>query len=406
MSNAAIRLVREGERPQPMRFNFTVKQLDLLAATDSRRWVYDTKAEGLAMQITPSGQKTFYVTRRMQGRYRKVRIGNFRSARGQAISIEQARKEAVRLAGQIAEGRNPADDRRSARAAMTFDQLFKLYLEQHAKVRKRSWREDQRQYEKHLKRWAGRRLDAISKADVQRLHASVGKSAPTSANRLVALTGTLYAVAADHGYQGDNPARGIKRFPEQTRDRFLGGDELPRFLAAVDEDVSDTARDWIRVALFTGARRGNVCSMRWDEADFQRKLWTIPGEKAKNGEPIDLPLVPAVMQIIRQRKADPKRHREYVFQSRITIGATPYFSDPIPAVKRVCKAAKIRSFRPHDIRRTLASWMTAQGVPYPVVMKALGHKAPGVTAIYTRVDLASVREAFEKTVAAMLTACK
>lgn len=85
------------------------------------------------------------------------------------VTIEQARKQAAKLVGQVAEGRNPAEER-EARAAAMLGRLFEQYMEHHAGPNKRTAHEDRHKYEKHLKHWAGRKLDQVTRQDVARLH--------------------------------------------------------------------------------------------------------------------------------------------------------------------------------------------------------------------------------------------
>lgn len=414
MPNAPVRQTPATTSAGPLRFPFTKRDLAALKPTDQRRWAYDVQSDGLAIQITPAGIKTFYLAKRIEGRYRKIRIGNFPD-----VTVTQARKQAAKLNGQIADGKNPADERRQTRAATTFGELFETYLTKYAKQRKRTWEEDERQYERHLKRWAGRSLDQIKRQDVAALHARIGRDAPIAANRMLALVSKLYTFASSNGYTGDNPARGIEKFPERQRDRFLGQDELPYFLDATDAEKDPTFCDYFRLLLFTGQRRENVASMRWDEIDFRRRVWTIPPEKFKTDVPVEIPLVSEAVAILRERQQAQAEGRKkrlkkggpaddprdgYVFPSKRRTPKTLHLTEPKDAFRRVCRRAGLNDVRLHDLRRTTASWATMQGVPYPVVARMVGHKVYGVTGIYARSDLAAVRAGFVKTVDAMLRA--
>jgi len=405
-SPAPMRLVREDKPTDPMRFSFTKRMLERLSAVnDKRTWVYDEQAPGLAMQITPTGHKAFYFAKRIDGRYRKIKLADFAE-----VSVEQARKLALKQAGAVAQGENPAEAKREARAATTLGDLFDYYLERHAKQHKRTWAEDQRQYDDYLKPWAGRRLDQVKRGDVQALHGRIGKAHPVQANRVLALVSKLFNVARDTGYAGTNPAKGIKRYREQSRDRFLDESELPRFIKAVEAEQDQNFRDLFRLLLFTGQRRDNVCSMRWDEIDLKRRVWTIPADKFKAGSAVQVPLAEQVVEIINDRKkphdkikwAECDTRAGYIFPSKRRNAKTPYLVEPKGGFARVLEAAEITDLRLHDLRRTTASWATMQGVPYPVVARMVGHKPQGVTAVYARFDLSSVRQGFQATVDAML----
>lgn len=394
---APVRLVHDDRRLEPMRFSFTKRLLEQLKPGDRQTWVYDDRTPGLALLITPADARTFYLAKRMDGRYRRVKIGPFPE-----VSIEQARKQAAKLIGELASGENPAESRRVARSATTFGDLFTYYLERHAKVHKRTWRKDEQQYNLHLKRWKGRRLNQITRQDVAALHARIGKDHPIGANRLLALLSKIYSVAAGIGYDGANPCRGVQRFPENSRERFLEDDEIPRLLAELDAEPNTTLRDYFKLLLFTGARRGNLASMRWEEIDWQRRVWIIPREKFKTGKEMTVPLVDAAIAILEARKLE--SDSEWVFPNRRKNPKCPHLREPTDALTRICERAGIRGLKPHDLRRTVATKASELGVPYPVVAKMLGHRVYGVTGVYTPPSPAAIRDGFERTISAMLAA--
>ena len=108
-----------------------------------------------------------------------------------------------------------------------------------------------------------------------------------------------------------NPAVGVKKFKEISRDRFLHPDELPSFFESLEVEENDTIRDYIYVSILTGARKTNVLAMRWENINFDRQEWLIP--EKKNEEPLRIPLIPRVIDILRSRI---NRHgpREWVFE--------------------------------------------------------------------------------------------
>ena len=123
-------------------------------------------------------------------------------------------------------------------------QLWDYYLENHAKPKKRSWREDEKRYLRHLEAWKGRKLADIQTADVERLHRKIGKTAPYEANRTLALLKCMFGkFASKVGFHGANPCKGIERFDEDQRERFLQADEFPKFFAGL-EKLARTARSW------------------------------------------------------------------------------------------------------------------------------------------------------------------
>ena len=279
---------------------------------------------------------------------------------------------------------------------MTFVDLFNQYMERHAKPRKRTWQEDQNQFDRYLGSLANKKLSTITRKDVAALHGKIGKTAPTAANRLLALLSSVFGRAIEFGlWEGGNPCIGIRRFPEQSRDRFLSADELRRFFEAMDQEPDSTTRDFFIVALLTGARRANVLEMKWADLDLDAATWRIG--RTKNGTPQTVALVEPVVELLRERKR--QATSVFVFPGK---GATGHLVEPKRGWTRICKAAGIEGARIHDLRRTMGSWQAKTGASLPVIGKSLNHKSQTTTAIYARLDLDPVRSAMEKAAAAML----
>lgn len=375
--------------------NFTKAAIEQLVAPEGagRRYVHDTRESGLLLQITGAGRKSFQLYKKHQGRPIRVTIGTYPE-----FAVEQARKRAREIKAELDQGGNPNDAARAQRQEMTFADLFAVYLERHAKVKKRTWQEDQRQFEQYLGTLAQKRLSTIAKRDIAAIHSRIGKDHPTAANRTLALVSSVFGRAVEFGlWESMNPCLGIKKFPEQSRDRFLSGDELGRFFQSLEQEPNATLRDFFLVALLTGARRANVMAMRWSEIDFKENVWKIP--LTKNGTSQNVPLTGAVLEILQERRRNTSSF--FVFPGK---GVTGHLVEPKSAWRRICKAAGIDGVRIHDLRRTMGSWQAKTGASLPIIGKSLNHKNASTTSVYARLDLDPVRSAMETATAAMLRA--
>jgi integrase len=377
--------------------HFTDARVRALKPEATRYDTYDDDARGLVVTVRPEGSKVFYLVRKIDGRVVRYRI-----ARTDELSVEKARKQAEVLGGQAALGKNPADERRKVRAAMTLGELWELFKARRGE-KKRSLPTDTNRYTLHLAAWAKKKLSAITRADVATLLAKITTDpdrGPIAANRTRALLHTMFAVGIEAGLEIANPVSGSKRNPENTKSRYLQPDELRRFWRALVAEPEDDVRDFLQVLLLTGVRSGSLAAARWADIDLKDAVWHIPPESMKAGKSLDLPLAPRAVKILKARQQHVAS--EWIFPSPRTESghlATVLRDGWV----RVLAVAKITRVTPHDLRRTHATYGLAAGIPIEVLGKALGHTPiGGVTAIYAQADLQLVRLAVERTVDAIL----
>ena len=372
--------------------SFTKQTLTGIAAPKSgRAYVHDSKEKGLSAYVTVAGAVTFYVRKRINGRDDRVVIGRYPD-----ISIEQARKKALEIKSQVALGKDPSADKKRLRKEITFEEMFNEYMERYSKKQKRSWKFDEREVNKFCSQWFTKKASQITRLDVQALHEKVhDHNGLYQANRILERISAIYNRAIRWGWEGTNPAQGVKKFKEKSRDRFLKRDEMPRFFAALAKEKNAIAKEFILMSLLTGARKSNVLAMRWSEVNLDMQEWRIP--ETKNGEPHTVPLSEQAIEILtRRRKA---ARSVFVFPGE---GKDGHYADPVRAWKRVLKEAKITDLRLHDLRRTLGSWMAATGTTTAIIGKTLAHKSVQATKIYERLDLDPVRASVNRATDAIM----
>mgnify|MGYP000599986563 CR=1 FL=1 len=384
---------------------FTDKAINALAATDDRAEYADTEITGLRLRVSKSGIKTFSLLRRIRnGPMERFTLGRFGD-----IKTEQARTKATELIGKIAGRANPAEIQRTHKGEPTFAELFDDYLEQHAKLRKRTWREDKQKFEDYLARALGKKkITHVSRLDLAAIHSKITKAGkPTLANRVMDLVSSIFGRAVKMKLLDTNPAKGIEGNPEKSRERFLQAGELPRLFNALADEPNAHFRDFFLLALLTGARRANVRAMRWADLDLAANVWCIPGANSKNGEPLNVPLVPEAVEILKQRKPaddDKKDKPVFVFPAQRSDSTLGHMSGERRAWLRILSRAELENVRIHDLRRTMGSWQARTGASMVIIGKSLGHKSQQATAVYARLDLDPVRQSMQTAVSAMLEA--
>ena len=399
------------------RIRFKKEVLEALSAPEKgRSTYYDDQVQKLAVRVTSAGTKTFYVITRDGDSVAWLKLGTFPD-----MTVEIARKEAQKHLGDFAKGASPVKARRIEKQRLTLGQAFDNYQTLYAVPRGIKTADDTRMIwercigtmpdepaKKHGRKrekhpagvdWSNRKIDEISAAEVRTLHAEIGTSTPILANRVVEIIGTIYARAAEWGYTGANPAKGIRPFKEVKRDRFIQADELPKFFKALADDTSEDFRHFVLLCLLTGARRVNVLSAQWQEINLASAVWRIPD--SKNGEPVVVALVPEAAEILRARNPGGEKKTGFVFPADSKTG---HMSPPAKRWQALLKRAGMADFRIHDLRRSLGSWQAISGASLAIIGKSLGHKSADATLIYARLSMDPVRASVNTATDAMLQA--
>lgn len=391
------------DRADKNALNFTKAAIEALPVPGKGwKYYYDTKVSGLGIGVGASGVKTFVLYRKVNRKPERIKIGRYPD-----LTVDKARAAATNLNADIANGANPAELKRVRRAEMTFGDLFDQYHKNHSIPHKKTSDEDKQKFEKYLSNnkeginLASRQLSAITRAEIGQLFTKISKEHKVTANRVLALVSSIFGKAIEWGiWHQINPCQGIRKHSENSRDRFLQPDELPKFFEQVLAYPNPTVRDYILISLLTGARRSNVLAMSWGEVNLERGEWRIP--ETKNGTPQSIPLVPDAIGILEARKKSAVcAESEFVFPGS---GDTGHLVEPKKAWKIILDKAGIADLRLHDLRRTMGSWQAGTGANLSVIGRSLNHKSTQTTAIYARLWMTPVRDSMETAATAMLEA--
>ena len=338
---------------------------------------FDTNLTGLAVRVSDKGRKTWCVLYRVNGRRGKRRLvlGTYPN-----LSLADARGLAKAALRAAEKGIDPAERKKRERSAKTFSELADLYVERHAKVRKRSWKVDQRIIAKDLKPAFGRmRAADVRRGDVRELLDKIAaRGAPIQANRTLEVVRKLYNWAVGQEYVETSPCDHVEKpSSENSRDRVLGDAEIRAIweaLASIDPVVAAT----YKLRFLTAARGGEILEMRREE--IAGEWWTVPASRSKNGLSHRVYLTQAAREEIAGMDGHNKGG-EWIFPG-------PANTSPIRKIYKdhaaLCEAAQVKNFIPHDIRRTVATNLGAMGFNRLVIGKVLNHVERGVTSVYDR----------------------
>lgn len=364
----------------------TKRTVDAAAPEAERYILWDCALKGFGLRIEPSGTKTFLVRYRAAGCKRFVAVGRF----GQ-LTPEQARGLAQETLADVRRGRDPADERRRERAALSVADLAARFLDEHVGAKRKS--STAVHYRSLIDRYlvpkhGARKAHDFARTDLARLHLSL-RDRPYQANRLLAVIASMYSFGERHGLipEGHNPAMRIERFPEARRERFLSTEELGRLGEAFRQFENDgrfgTGIAALRLLLFTGARLREILHLRWEHVDMERGLLLLPDSKTgRKAITLNAPSL-AVLQSLDR------------IGSFVIVGANPDI--PRADLKKpwtaVTEAASLPRLRIHDLRHSFASIGAGAGLGLPIVGKLLGHTQAATTQRYAHLDADPIRRA-------------
>ncbi|HAT50873.1 MAG: tyrosine-type recombinase/integrase [Nitrospirae bacterium] len=381
-----------------MQGKISKRLVDSLAPSSTELFVWDTDVKGFGLKLTPTGKRVYLLQYRSSGRLRRYTIGTH----GSPWTPEAARQEAGRLLGLIAMGKDPSEQKAQAKAMPTMAELCDIYLAEGTAAKKASTLAiDRGRITRHIVPLLGRkRVDQITRADIQRFMIAVaeGKTATDektgpkgraivtggkgTATRCMGFLGGILAFAVERGYRTDNPVHGVKKYPEQRRERFLTADELTRLGEALQqseqEGVNPFAVNALRLLLLSGMRRGEVLTLQWSHVDFEQGCLRLPD--SKTGAKIVHIGAAAFELLARLPRIE---GNPYCFPGAVEgqslVG--------LPKIwRKIRDRAGLPDVRIHDTRHGFASIGVISGMGLPVVGALLGHKTPSVTARYAHLS--------------------
>jgi len=382
---------------------------DVLVPRETRFSVSDSRCPGLHLVVQPTGIKTWQARYRADGRGWRYVIGKYPK-----VPIEAARKAALKVFQQVANGDNPQGDRAAQRIKVAlglhkaetvgwnWSRYVKLHVEK--KLKPLTAREIKRIGDKHILPKIGKRnIGEVTARECKAVVDKVAKHAPIGANRVQAVLHAFLQWCVSELVIPLNPSTGLKKPSSEKhrkRRRILSEREIKWLWKACDTDGFPWG-PMLKIGILTGMRRGEVAGMRWEEYDPAARLWTLGPDRTKNHRPHSVyvsDLFKAILSAIKPRA------KGFVFtkNKRPPSG----FSKAVKRVKtEMAKLATeefegpIERWTVHDLRRSFASHIARlPGVSLAVVSLCLNHweEIGGLKEIYIVHDqAAATKEAFK-----------
>lgn len=375
-----------------MAIKLTKRTVDGLATTNPKGVrFFDSELRGFGVLVMPNGLKSFFIRYGGRANRKRMSIGRFGE-----VTVEAARTLAQKVLAQSIEaaalGRpDPSTAKKRREKGATFAEWHDLFMAD-VKLRKKSWREDERYLALARKAWGARLLVDIEPSDVTALARKLS-STPIAARRLLASVSACFAAALEEKKIPSNPAAGVSMFRENPpRDRVLDEAELGRLILAVEAEKARDLGAWaaFRLMLETGARVGEVLGARWADVDLDGQRWSLPDPKA--GVPQNIPLAALTVEWLRPLKelasseyvipaAAPERKRKVkpVAGSKAIAKPAKDRFDLRGPWERVKLAANLEDVNLHDLRRTFGTLVTRTAGLHMASL-LLRHSDPRVTA--------------------------
>ncbi len=330
---------------------------------------------------------------------------------------DQARTKALELLSKAKRGEDIGKPPVPEVGKHTVAELCARYLSDYARPSKKvsSVRMDEKNIKNHvIPLVGGLAVEDVTYSHIDRLKIDIaaGKTAPTdpvkqikaqgggsavtggkgASNRTLALLSKMFNLAVKWGLRpdGTNPVKGITKFQEQAKERFLNNEEIQKLGTALSEmeEKRPIFVAAIRLLILTGARSGEIQTLKWDYVDTQRAIITFPDSKTGKKS---IPLSTEVLNVLGNLKridGNPYvlpgyRHEAYLVNLR-----KPW--------KELCGETGLQNVRIHDLRHTFASVVAGNGTSLSVIGTLLGHKRSSTTERYAHLTNEHVARASQQ----------
>ncbi|RJT67751.1 DUF4102 domain-containing protein [Legionella taurinensis] len=364
----------------------------------------DENLKGFALRVTSSGMKSFVVETRIEGKVKRITLGKYGP-----ITVEEARKQAKNLLGQIARGDNPIAEKKSNKIkTRTLDSVFNDYLKARKDLKEFTVTDYRNVLRQVMPDWLSKPLINITREMIAKRHAEYGTTnSKARSNYAMRVLRAVFNFAV-HEYQLENGQSIISVNPVEylshTRSWFrvdrkntvIKSHQLAEWheglmLLAEQEDYPQAMmwRDYFLLILFTGLRRMEAASLPWKDIDFKARTFTV--QDTKNREIHTLPMSDFLYELFLRRKQ--VKTSEFVFPAPSKTG---HIMEPRKAMLKVAELSGV-TFTVHDLRRTFATTAESLDLPAYALKRLLNHKMThDVTAGYIMRDVERLRKPMQR----------
>lgn len=367
-------------------------------------YITDSEISGFRLIIYPSGTKTYVFDYRM-GKGRNYPLKRVTIGPTNKFSPDQAREKAKEHLAQVIAGTDPSDLENQKKDRHRFEEIWERYFQEHVMIKnKPSTQKGVKQTGKAviLPYFKGRFIEEITSRDIHAFMLSKRETSPVNANRCRSHLSKMFSLC-ERPWEirplNSNPCRGVFKYPEKRRERYLSDEELVNLVNALDQLLTEnlyayqtTGNErplhrirvacYIKLMLFTGARGIEWRDAKVKEVDIERMI--LQPETTKNDEPaISLP--PEAIEIIQFLLELPRpENNPYLFPGKCNVPGRyrQNMAYPKAVWDDVRTKAGLENFRLHDLRHSWAAFALASGLSLADVGQQLNHKTYQTTKRY------------------------
>ena len=376
----------------------TDREIKNLKAGEKRYTAKDAVANGLFLDITKTGVKSWHYRYSLAGKQERLVLGRYPD-----LSLKDARQARDEAASQVAKGISPQQQKIKEQQGQLEAVLFRDYGERYLKEVIKKDRKDPYNMVLCLSNdiypMLGHiPLDQISIEDIRRtIWRKKEQGYDAAANQVRGLLKRMFDYAMTLGLVPYNPVLAIpSRHVHKTkpRDRYLSTGEIRTYYTTLlNSRLYKPRKLGLLLSLLTLLRKSELLAAKWEHVDFDGRIWHIPETKADSATGHSREMVvymsAQVAEILKELKTI-AGDEPYVFVGRqrgTHISANAFNT----AQKTALALTDIPNFTIHDLRRTASTHLNEQGFNRDAIEKCLNHTATGVRGVYNKAEYANDR---------------